>query len=229
MDLLKEFCAENLTLVHEALAAGARRIELCDNLAVGGTTPSYGVIKGAVARVREQQAQVMTMIRPRGGNFCYSSCEARTMLDDIACARSLGTTGVVFGCVRSGQDGRTFLDEELVKQLVEAAKGPGSGMSAQTAPVQVTFHMAFDELDEQAQLEAIDTLAQLGVDRILTHGGPLGTPILDNLSHLKVLVSHAAGRLIILPGGGISWQNAEQVASLLGVAEVHGTKVVRLS
>ncbi len=226
MELLKEFCAENMTLVPAAVAAGAHRIELCDNLAVGGTSPSYGVTKAAVAFAREHDVWVMAMVRPRGGDFAYDVREQRMMLDDIACARALGVDGVVFGCLRYG-DARAALDAELAKRLVDAAKGPGSGLSVDAPPVQVTFHMAFDALDGEAQLDALDVLASLGVERVLTHGGPAGTPIAENVEHLRELVAHAGTHLIILPGGGISWQNARQVADLVGVHEVHGTKVVR--
>jgi copper homeostasis protein len=223
VELLREFCAENLTLVPAAVAAGARRIELCDNLAVGGTSPSYGVIKAAVGFARDNNVQVMAMVRPRSGGFDYNKREQAMMLDDIACARALGVDGVVFGCVRTDANGRAALDAELVKVLVDAAKGERS----EDAPLQVTFHMAFDVLGNDAQFKAIDELASLGVERILTHGGPAGTPILDNVERLRGLVAYASDRLIILPGGGITWQNADQVASLIGVHEVHGTKVVR--
>lgn len=224
MELLREFCAENLTLAPAAVAAGARRIELCDNLAVGGTSPSYGVIKATVGFARANNVQVMAMVRPRGGGFVYSEYEQEMMLDDIACARTLGVDGVVFGCARPGEGGRLELDRELVARFVDAAKAAG----ASHPPLQVTFHMAFDVLDNKAQLSAIDELAKLGVERILTHGGPADTPIMDNVAHLRELVAYAGSRLIILPGGGITWQNAEEVASLLGVNEVHGTRIVRL-
>ena len=226
MDLLREFCAENMTHVPAAIEAGARRVELCDNLAVGGTTPSYGVIKSAVAFAREHDVGIMAMVRPRGGDFFYREAELRSMLDDLSLARQLGVTGVVFGCLRE-RDGRIALDGETVRRLTDAAKGPGVGRATGTPPVEVTFHMAFDELDAEAQLQAIDELAALGIERVLTHGGPAGTPILDNIDHLRTLVSHARARLTILPGGGITWQNAGHVASLLGVHEVHGTRIVR--
>ena len=200
MELLREFCAENLTLAPAAAAAGARRIELCDNLAVGGTSPSYGIIKAAVGFARANNVQVMAMVRPRGGGFDYNKREQAMMLDDIACARALGVDGVVFGCVRLDEDGQNVLDTELVKALVDAAKGERSD----GAPLQVTFHMAFDVLGNEAQLSAIDELASLGVERILTHGGPAGTPILDNVERLRGLVAYANNRLIILPGGGIT-------------------------
>ena len=228
MELLKEFCAENMTLVPAAVAAGARRIELCDNLAVGGTSPSYGVIRSAVDFARAHDVGIMAMVRPRGGGFAYTARERQMMLDDIACARNLGVDGVVFGCVRHGENGHTTMDVEFVKTLVDAAKGSGSGRCATLPPVQVTFHMAFDALGNEAQLDALDELASLGVERVLTHGGLAGTPILQNVERLRELVSYANGRLVILPGGGITWQNAQQVATRAGVHEIHGTKIVRL-
>lgn len=224
MTLLKEFCAENLTLVPAAVAAGAQRIELCDNLAVGGTSPSYGVVKAAASFARTHDIRVMVMVRPRGGSFVYDEREARIMLDDIACARKLGVFGVVLGCLRHNETGRLVADEELVKQLVDAAKGSGTA----AAPLAVTFHMAFDELAENEQLRTINVLASLGVERILTHGGPLSTPIRDNLRHLRTLIAHAGTRLTILPGGGINWENAEHIARVLDVHEVHGSQVVRI-
>lgn len=226
MELLREFCAENMTHVPAAVKAGARRVELCDNLAVGGTSPSYGVIKSAVAFAREHDVGVMAMVRPRGGDFFYQEAELQSMLDDLSLARWLGVAGVVFGCLRE-RGGHTALDLEAVRRLTDGAKGPGTGCAAGTPPVAITFHMAFDELDAEAQLQAIDELATLGVERVLTHGGPAGTPILDNIDHIHELVGHAHGRLTIMPGGGITWQNAEHVANLLGVYEVHGTRIVR--
>ena len=228
VDLLKEFCAEGMELVPAAVRAGARRIELCDNLAVGGTSPSYGVIRHAVDFAREHDVDVMAMCRPRGGDFVYRGREREALVDDVRCARSLGATGLVFGCLGISEDGKVGLDQELVCRLVEEAKGQGRGIAAGSAPVQITFHMAFDVLDKEAQLVAIDTLAELGVDRILTHGGPLGTSIEQNYERLAELVACANGRLAILPGGGITWKNAQEVAAALGVCEVHGTKVVQL-
>ena len=219
--LTKEFCAENMELAPAAVAAGAARIELCDNLAVGGTTPSYGVIRAAVAHARETGTDVMCMVRPRGGSFEHTPAEAAMMRDDFIMAKSLGVTGVVFGCLREGR-----LDTELTSELIRLAhedtpEAPGR--------VAVTFHMAFDALAPEDQLAAIDWLAERGVERILTHGGAAGTPVADNLDRLRAYVERAAGRIIILPGGGITWENAEDVAAALGVSEVHGTKIVNVT
>ena len=219
--LMREFCAENMELVPAAVKAGAARVELCDNLAVGGTTPSYGVIRAAVTHACETGTAVMCMVRPRGGNFEYTPAEAAMMCDDLLMAKSLGVTGVVFGCLRDGH-----LDRELTSELVRLAHE-----DAPDAPghVDVTFHMAFDVLPSSEQLEAIDWLAEQGVERILTHGGPAGTPITANLDRLRAYVERAAGRIIILPGGGVTWENVEEVAEALGVSEAHGTKIVRVA
>ena len=217
MALLKEFCAENMEHVEAALAAGAGRIELCDNLAVGGTTPSAGVVEAAVAAVRAHGAAVMVMIRPRGGDFAYSAAELAMMRTDIAVTLDYGPTGVVFGCARDGR-----LDVPAAEELLACVREHGG------ADVQVTFHMAFDAIAPEHQLAAIDWLAEHGVTRILTHGGVAGTPIADNLARLRELVAHADSRITILPGAGITWENAEAVAEAVGVAEVHGTKIVKL-
>ena len=219
--LTREFCAENMELVPAAVAAGAARVELCDNLSVGGTSPSYGVIRAAVAHARETGTDVMCMVRPRGGSFEHTPAEAQMMRDDLVMAKSLGVTGVVFGCLRDGR-----LDKELTSELVRLAhedtpEAPGR--------VAVTFHMAFDALAPEDQLPAIDWLAEQGVERILTHGGAAGTPIAENLDRLRAYIERAAGRIIILPGGGITWENAEDVAAALGVSEVHGTKIVKVA
>ena len=208
-----EFCAENNTLVGRAIGLGATRIELCDNLAVGGTTPSYGVIKAAVQIAHSRGARVMVMIRPRAGSFEYDEGELDVMETDIAVARQLGADGVVFGCLREG-----WLDESAIERLLDRSRG-----------IAVTFHMAFDELPTaQARLRAIDWLADHGVRRILTHGGVAGTPIEDNLPMLRDYVRHAAGRIGILPGGGVTFENARTVCAELGVLEAHGTRIVPL-
>lgn len=209
--MIKEFCAENFTNIPKAIANGAGRIELCDNLAVGGTTPSTGVIEEALQYAEEHQVAVMTMIRPRGGDFVYNDIELRIMHTDLIEAKKIGTDGVVFGCLT--EDG--WLDEEALELLIEHAEG-----------LQITFHMAFDAIPVDKQFAAIDWLAENGVHRILTHGGAEGTKIEDNLERLKELITYADGRLIILPGAGITNENVEAIATALNVTEAHGTKIV---
>ena len=209
--MLKEFCAENFTNIPAAIQKGAGRIELCDNLAVGGTTPSTGVIEETLAYAGEKSVPVMTMIRPRGGDFIYNDTELKIMHTDLIEAKKMGTDGVVFGCLNK----KHWLDEEALELLIETADG-----------IQITFHMAFDSLSIENQFKAIDWLAEHQVDRILTHGGPSKSPIEDNLSHLKKLINYANQRIILLPGGGITDKNAHSIASELAISEVHGTKIV---
>lgn len=267
---LREFCAENATNVHAAIAAGADRIELCDNLAVGGTSPSGGVIQHVVDYAAAHGARTMCMVRPRGGDFVYHEDELQMMEDDAALALGLGADGIVFGCLKpldpsAYQAARTAalsagklpgegplpyeggfeLDLGGIERLLEivrdaaaqrseeqadASDAPaGSPSPIEAAPrIDVTFHMAFDSLEPDLQLEAIDELAKRGVTRILTHGGAAGTPIEENLPRLRELMAHAAGKLTILPGAGISYGNADEIAEALGARELHGTKIVRL-
>lgn len=209
--MIKEFCAENYTDIPKAIQAGVNRIELCDNLAAGGTTPSMGVIEEVLAYAGEKHIPVMTMIRPRGGNFVYNDIELKIMENDLIHAKNAGTDGVVFGCLTEENE----VDEEALEMLLGNSEG-----------LMKTFHMAFDELTKEEQFKTIDWFARLGIDRILTHGGPLDKSIEENLPHLKELVDYAAGRIIILPGGGINKDNAEKITAELGVNEVHGTKIV---
>lgn len=225
--MLYEFCAESLTDLAAALKAGARRVELCDNLAVGGTTPSAGVIEQAVTLIHKNEgATVRAIIRPRGGDFVYNKAEFKAMETDIRYAGANGIDGVVIGCLKRVSSGDGFeLDREGVERLVKVAQSVGEMRGRELG---ITFHMAFDALGSQDQLDAIDVLAELGVDHILTHGGLAGTPIEDNFDQLRACIDRADGRLIILPGGGITHENAASVAQALGVTELHGTKIVQL-
>lgn len=209
--VIKEVCLENNTKLRSAIKNGADRIELCDNLAEGGTSVSYEVAKHVTATCHENNVKVMAMVRPRKGNFVYDDFEASIMLDDIKTFNEIGVDGVVFGCLT--KDGK--IDMPLTTKLVEAAKG-----------LDITFHMAFDDLNEEEKLPAIKWLAEIGVTRILTHGGDLSKPIEDHLDVIKGYVEHANGKIIILPGGGVTNSNVEAVINHTGATEAHGTKVL---
>ena len=209
--MIYEFCAENVTLLEKAMQAGARRIELCDNLAVGGTTPSYGVTKAAVELAADYDTTIMTMIRPRGGNFVYNDLEVAIMLEDIRLTAQAGSQGVVFGALTADKK----LDKANLEKLIAASKG-----------MEIVFHMAFDELSEQDQLEAIDWLSQAGVTRILTRAGVSGDSLEKRFAHYHRILEHAAGKIEILPGGGIDMDNRQTFIDQLGVTQLHGTKVV---
>lgn len=209
--MIYEFCAENVTLLEKAMQAGARRIELCDNLAVGGTTPSYGVTKAAVELAANYDTTIMTMIRPRGGDFVYNDLEIAIMLEDIRLAAQAGSQGVVFGALTADKK----LDKTNLEKLIAASKG-----------MEIVFHMAFDELSDEDQLEAIDWLSQAGVTRILTRAGVSGDSLDKRFVHYHRILEHAKGKIEILPGGGIDLDNRQTFIDQLGVTQLHGTKVV---
>ena len=209
--MIYEFCAENVTLLEKAMQAGARRIELCDNLAVGGTTPSYGVTKAAVELAANYDTTIMTMIRPRGGDFVYTDLEIAIMLEDIRLTAQAGSQGVVFGALTADKK----LDKANLEKLIAASKG-----------MEIVFHMAFDELSDEDQLEAIDWLSQAGVTRILTRAGVSGDSLEKRFAHYHRILEHAKGKIEILAGGGIDLDNRQTFIDQLGVTQLHGTKVV---
>ena len=207
--LIREFCAENFTDIPRVTAAGVERIELCDNLAQGGTTPSYGVIKETADYLSERKTTFATMIRPRGGDFVYHSIEVRIMETDILKALEAGTNELVFGALTPEND----LDIDVLETLMIASQG-----------LPVTFHMAFDAIPHDQQKAALDTLVELGFDKILMHGDSLDKPV--NTDHIAELVKHASGRIQILAGGGVSAETAQAVADLTGSQYVHGTRII---
>lgn len=209
--MIYEFCAENVTLLEKAMQAGARRIELCDNLAVGGTTPSYGVTKAAVELAANYDTTIMTMIRPRGGDFVYNDLEIAIMLEDICLTAQAGSQGVVFGALTADKK----LDKPNLEKLIAASKG-----------MEIVFHMAFDELSDEDQPEAIDWLSQAGVTRILTRAGVSGDSLEKRFVHYHRILEYAKGKIEILPGGGIDFDNRQTFIDQVGVTQLHGTKVV---
>ena len=209
--MIYEFCAENVTLLEKAMQAGARRIELCDNLAVGGTTPSYGVTKAAVELAANYDTTIMTMIRPRGGDFVYTDPEIEIMLEDIRLTAQAGSQGVVFGALTADKK----LDKTNLVKLIAVSKG-----------MEIVFHMAFDELSDEDQLEAIDWLSQAGVTRILTRAGVSCDSLEKRFAHYHRILEHAKGKIEILPGGGIDLDNRQTFIDQLGVTQLHGTKVI---
>lgn len=218
--IIREVCIENGSRIDELAAKKAERVELCDNLAVGGTTVSYGVAENVIRRCRAAGIRVMSMVRPRGGDFVYDADETAMMLKDIEMLARAGTDGLVFGCLtREGG-----LDREKTARLAgaaaEAAAFSGTGLD-------ITFHMAFDHINAEEQFSAIDWLASQGVKRILTRGSAGGaSSVMENLNRLRQYIEAAAGRLIILPGGGVDKDNAGEICAALGVREVHGTRLL---
>lgn len=209
--MILEACVENFNKVPEVIMRGAHRIELCDNLSVGGTTVSHGVAVKTIQYCKSNNVKVMAMIRPRGGDFIYSTEEIEIMQNDIYHLKELGIDGVVFGCLTDSD----WIDEFALSTLLDCSKG-----------LEVAFHMAFDQINTNYQLKAIDWLASQGVNRILTHGGPSSTPIHNNFARLKEYLEYASDRITIMPGGGVTNHNLDYIKSNLKINEVHGTRIV---
>jgi copper homeostasis protein len=187
--------------VESALAAergGADRIELCANLSIGGVTPDAELLRAVRAQVR---IPIFSMVRPRAGDFVYSSAEFSEMRS-IADAKEAGMDGVVLGVLT--KDHR--VDVETTRALVEFAK-----------PLPVTYHRAFDEAADLRQ--ALEEVIQSGAKRILTSGGAKSA--LEGAAVLARLVEAARDRVVIVPGAGMSALNIEQVARQTGAREFH--------
>ncbi|WEV70234.1 copper homeostasis protein CutC [Lactobacillus sp. ESL0785] len=213
--MLKEVCVENFTMVPQVIAAGADRIELNNNLAAGGTTPSYGVIKQTVLYAHQSNLPVVVMIRPRGGNFSYNNEEMAIMLADLQIAAELNVDAVTFGCLTNNQQ----LDKAKMQLLLTAAT---------KVNLPVVMHMAFDEIPVAEQQDSLNWLADHGVSRILTHGGSLKQPIEKMIPHLQEIISWAKDKIEILPGGGITAANCERIEQEVRTGQLHGSKIVAL-
>ena len=205
MNYFIEACCPSLESVRHAVRAGANRIELCEQLEIGGVTPSVSLISSALDAAGNVPLNVL--IRPRGGNFVYSPAEAEQMLDSIRACKLAGVNGVVIGALKT--DGT--IDTETVSMLVREA---GS--------MDITFHRAFDESTDLKR--AVEDIIGLGIKRILTSGG-CPTAYLGRFV-LKDLVIQSAGRIIIMPGCGVRPSNIAEIASVTGAKEFHGSSLL---
>jgi len=190
-----------------AQEGGAQRVELCANLLEGGTTPSAGTIQLARQAI---DIGLMVMIRPRGGDFCYSLVEFDVMKLNIELAKTIGADGVVFGILNP--DGT--VDRERTAELLAVAR-----------PLQVTVHRAFDMTRDP--FEALETLIELGVDRILTSGQEISA--LEGVELISQLVKTAGDRIIIMPGGGITERNLGTILAQSQAKEVHVAALVEVA
>jgi len=200
MPVTLEICVEDIQGMVAAIAAGANRIELCSALDVGGLTPSAGLMLLA----RFSPVPVYALIRPRAGSFHYDSADEMVMLGDIDMAREVGLAGVVLGA--SLPDGH--LDTARLQRLVARADG-----------LRLTLHRVFDLTP--SPLRALDEAVALGFERILTSGGERHAA--QALPQLKQLVEHARGRISIMPGSGITADNAAEIIAATGAHEIHAS------
>ena len=202
--MIKEACVESFEKALEAQNNEANRIELCENLAVGGTTPSYGTVKVCLEKL---DIPIFPMIRARGGNFVYSKDEIEIMKEDIKIFKELGVKGVVLGCLTSDNK----IDLELTKKLVNLAY-----------PMEVTFHKAIDEI--QNPLDYIDNLINIGIKRILTSGGK--ATALEGKDLINEMIKKSNGRLKIVVAGKVTKGNLNGLSNLISADEFHGKLIV---
>ena len=201
MEYFLESCCTDVEQIRRAQEAGARRIELCEKLAVGGVTPSAELLKAAISVAK---VPVNVLVRPRGGDFVFSAAEADTMLRDIELCREAGAAAVVIGAL----DSRGEVDMPLMRRLCDAA----SGMS-------VTFHRAFDVCADP--LAAFEDVLALGCDRLLTSGHE--SDAFKGRFFIAELVERAAGRTIVMPGCGVRRSNIARIAADTGAVEFHAS------
>jgi len=203
-----EVCANSVTSALAAQEGGAVRVELCENLKEGGTTPSHGQILQAR---RMLHIKLYVLIRPRGGDFLYSHLEYNIMLADIRYCIEDGCDGIVIGILNA--DGT--IDKERCLEMVRLAKQWGLG---------VTFHRAFDMCADQFQ--ALEDIIEMGCERILTSGGK--TTAIEGAIIINHLVEKAAGRISIMPGSGVTEANVADLVHFTGVSEVHSSARVHV-
>ena len=196
-----EIATSDFLTTKSAVEGGADRIELCANLAEGGTTPSFGHIKHCRG---DFNVLIYPIIRPRGGDFLYTKEEYEIMMQDVKLCKQLGCDGVVFGLLH--QDGS--IDIKRTAALVEAA-----------FPMGVTFHRAFDRCRDP--FEALEQLIEIGCERVLTSGQkPAATEAIELIAQLN---KTAAERIIIMPGSGVRKENIKQLADQTGCVEFHSS------
>ncbi|NBK47948.1 copper homeostasis protein CutC [Staphylococcus delphini] len=210
--MIKEAVASSLVEVETKLKAGANRIELCENMHESGTTPSYGMVKIASDMCQMYGAELAVMIRPRGGSFVYNWYEFESMQADIQQLKTLPIDYFVFGCLTT----EDMLHQFQMQTLIQLA-----------APIRVVCHMAFDHIYPTGQSKALQQLIDLGVTRLLTHGGPAQSNLFDNLPQLAKWVRQSKGQIEIMPGGGLNYENLDALLELFPFQEVHGTHIVK--
>ncbi len=196
-----EICCNSILSARNAKAGGAYRIELCQALGEGGTTPSAAAIEYCV---KELNLQTRVLIRPRGGNFVYDNDEMRVILRDIELTKHLGAHAVVVGFLTAEGD----IDTENTRRAVEAADGMG-----------ITFHRAFDECRNPK--EALEQIIDCGCHKLLTSG--CKATAWEGREMLKKLLSQAGRRIGIIGAAGITVDNVRQLVLETGLYEVHAS------
>jgi len=197
--MITEICLDSVAGVRAAKDAGADRVELCADLMEGGTTPSLGTIRAAC---KVGGIAVNVIIRPRGGDFLFDGDEFAAMKTDVEAAKAEGADGVVIGLLMP--DGT--IDVPRTRELIALAR-----------PLSVTFHRAFDMTPDP--FAALETLIDLGVDRVLTSGQEV--TVLEGLPLIADLIERAGDHIIVMPGGGITERNVARIVEAAHPKEIH--------
>ena len=207
MNYKLEICVDSVESSLNAQLAGAHRVELCDNLLEGGTTPSYGTITSVRSNI---DISLHVIIRPRGGDFLYTDTEYDIMRRDIEICGEAGVDGIVTGILTS--DGK--VDTLRIARLAEIAY-----------PMSVTFHRAFDMCSDP--FKSLEDIINSGAKRLLTSGQQ--NKAIDGSELIRELIRQAEGRIIIMPGGGLDENNISELAKKTGASEFHltGRKTVK--
>lgn len=201
MDYRLEICVDTVESAIEAQYAGADRVEFCDNLIEGGTTPSYGSV---VSARNNLNIGLHVIIRPRGGDFLYSDLEYDIMRRDIEICGESGVDGIVTGILLPGGN----IDVDRTAKLFEFAY-----------PMSTTFHRAFDMCNDPVQ--GLEDVISAGAARLLTSG--MKNKAQDGIELIRQLVIQSDDRLLIMPGGGIDETNAALILTATKAREIHLT------
>jgi copper homeostasis protein len=199
--MVLEICVDSVESAIAAEAGGAHRVELCSDLLEGGITPSGGLL----ALVRQRiNIELLVMIRPRGGDFCYTDLEFEVMQKDILQAREAGANGIVLGVL----DERANVDVTRTRRLVEVA-----------GKLPVTFHRALDMTPDPSA--ALEDVMKTGAARVLTSGG--APKVTEGMPVVAEMVRAARGQIAVIAGGGITPATVEHVADATGASEFHAS------
>ena len=194
-----EVCLDSVESIMAAEKGGADRVELCSDLFEGGLSPSIGMVR--VAK-RLTHVPINAMVRPRGGDFCYSDVDFEVMCAEVEAFKAEGVNAIVFGILTPEGD----VDIDRSRRIVELAR-----------PLAVTFHRAFDMTRDLSK--SLEDLVSLGIERVLTSGGE--SSVAEGADTLKALVEQAGDRIVVMPGCGIKERNFRKLDSIIGAKEYH--------
>jgi copper homeostasis protein len=198
-----EVCASTIEAAIAADRSGADRIELCQDIANGGISPSRADIEFCINNLK---LKTHILVRPRAGNFVYSDMEFEVIKNDVLYCKVLGINAVVAG----------FLHNDFTIDIVKTAE-----IVNLAKPMEVVFHRAFDVCTDWKI--ALEQIIECGCTRILTSGQK--PTAMEGAENIKLMVKQASNRIIILAGSGITMENYQQLVEFTGVEEVHGTRL----